>query len=85
MRSAINPKIFPPLSLFPPRISKGRPASYPANVCHSKIAFNTAMTADRTLGTEPVPKFSSAGNLGRKFLFQVPRNVDDQNPIAPLK
>ena len=48
MRSAINPKIFPPLSLFPPRISKGRPASYPANVCHSKIAFNTAMTAART-------------------------------------
>ena len=59
MRSAINPKIFPPLSLFPPRISKGRPASYPANVCHSKIAFNTAMTAARTQADTSVlsPKY----------------------------
>ena len=36
-------------------------------------------------GSEPIPKFFSVSNFGGKFLLQVPRNVYDQDPIAPLE
>jgi hypothetical protein len=39
----------------------------------------------RHSGTEQIPKFFSVSNFGGKFLLQVPRNVYDQDTIAPLE
>lgn len=39
----------------------------------------------RHSGTEQIPKFFAAKKLGWQFFLQVPRNVYDQNAIAPLE